>query len=158
MIANADQVNGVMQAWVGCSDRWHTADLSLNEVGSAPKLLREAYSTILENFAVMAYPSQMGQLRLLTTPSLRNVTLRVRNRSRQWNDLVNDLNSVITSLPRHWDQFIRLSFEDVGLSLENMLTLLRRCPQLTSFQPLLNGHFVIPSTFAAVHLSLSQNN
>ncbi|KAJ7131065.1 hypothetical protein C8R44DRAFT_774345 [Mycena epipterygia] len=126
------QIDRLMRALSGSADRWRAADLSFREDEGLLMLFGETFSAVLESVTVTAHPSQIVQLHLLKTQSLRSVTLRTQSH----------IGSFVPSLPLHWNLLSHLSFEGVGLSLENVLTVVQMSSQLISLQFTMNGMIV----------------
>jgi hypothetical protein len=82
---------------------------------------------MLEAVTVEADPQKMNQLNLLGTPSLRAVTLRGRTDS-------GNLDSILSSLPLHWDHLTYLSIECDGMFIDTVPTVLGKCSRLVCFR------------------------
>ncbi|KAF7355934.1 hypothetical protein MVEN_00922600 [Mycena venus] len=127
---NPDYVDSVMEALVQSSARWRTAELSFNaEEGLF--MLSAANSPRLEVITLGVEPSEMVSLDLLGAENLRSVTLNARHSS---------LNPFISYLPLNWDRLTHLSFGSPGLSVENVISVVRNCSRLTTFRIAVRRH------------------
>jgi hypothetical protein len=131
---DSEGVDTIIQALSGCADRWHSINLSF-QANEGLLRLRDVYPPALLSVKITAMASQIQQLKLLTTPSLRDVTLRVLH-----------FDQFIPQMPLCWEHLTHLTFEQSsssfdanGLSPNVALEILRRCPRLISFSTDINN-------------------
>ncbi|KAJ6585904.1 hypothetical protein B0H19DRAFT_428513 [Mycena capillaripes] len=129
----AEEVDAVMGALVRCADRLHALDLVFN---SFEGLLRlgDVYAPALRSIKTKCDPEELSKMKLLTTPSLRSVTIRL------WREF----DKFVPRLPLRWEYLTSLSFESTvyfmqGLSPPGALVVLKHCPRLVHFETDINN-------------------
>ncbi|KAJ7513056.1 hypothetical protein B0H11DRAFT_1843504 [Mycena galericulata] len=125
----ADEVDGVLQALDECADRWHSIDLSFNMTEGLPRFA-DVYAPRLVALKLKGPPAEMQSMKLLTTPSLRTVALRIMRDFDRW----------VPRMPLHWEYLTSLTLGNGGVyqlegpSPSALLAVLQRCPRLVRFE------------------------
>ncbi|KAJ7486724.1 hypothetical protein FB451DRAFT_1126977 [Mycena latifolia] len=141
-----DRRDAVIEDLARSSDRWHRIELRF---GADKSLLRlpHVYTPKLVAAKITCNGAELLQTRLLTTPSLREVTLRIPK----------DFDYYIPQMPIRWDHLTHLTFDssrmyhNVGLSPSTAINIVQRCPRLIFFKSEFAG---VPDSPAAPHVSL----
>ncbi|KAJ6492464.1 hypothetical protein C8R47DRAFT_1120802 [Mycena vitilis] len=113
----------------GCADRWRSVELSF-EMTEGLSHLANVYAPALEAVKIRGPEAEVLGLKMLTTPSLREVTLKI----------LQDFDRLISQLPLTWNNLTHLTFQTmgrykfVGLSPNVALEILQRCPRIISFK------------------------
>ncbi|KAJ7486721.1 hypothetical protein FB451DRAFT_1168128 [Mycena latifolia] len=127
---------------------WRNLEIELR-LGADEGLLRllHVYAPKLVAAKITCNGAELLQTSLLTTPSLREVTLRVTR----------DFDQYIPQMPLVWDHLTHLTFDssgmyhNVGLSPSTAINIVQRCPRLIFFKSEFTG---VPDSLAAPHVSL----
>ncbi|KAJ7086330.1 hypothetical protein B0H15DRAFT_740640, partial [Mycena belliarum] len=113
----------------GCAHRWQSIDLA-SEWDEGIMRLKDMYSPILVTAKIRGVLSEIVELKLLTSPSLRRVHLQITGY----------LDKGVADLPLRWGCLTHLilhafvdRYPQSGLSPTMMLDILARCPRLISF-------------------------
>ncbi|KAJ7765096.1 hypothetical protein DFH07DRAFT_939030 [Mycena maculata] len=133
-------VSAIIKALALPSDRWCNIEVShLSE--EAALQFADFPTPMLESVEITAEVSALRQINLFRAPSLRAVSLHAWLGTERLDDFLLDL-------PFFWDRLTHISFDctghdnpSQGLSLHNVLTLLRRCSRLIflGFRPNAEG-------------------
>lgn len=134
--SEGDEVDVLLDALVRCADRWSTLDLSFDSYEGLLRL-SDVCAPALHTIKTKCDPVELAQLKLLTTPSLRVVTICL------WQDF----DRYVHALPLRWEHLTSISFDSMGLhqmqglSLHVALDVLKRCPRLEHFETDVNNDF-----------------
>ncbi|KAJ7171293.1 hypothetical protein C8R46DRAFT_183872 [Mycena filopes] len=130
-----EEVDLVVAALAGCADRWRRIDLVIGFIDSIPQLAAIYPPNLVTlDMQCRAVDATIAQMKMLTPPSLRSVTLRIRRDFDQW-----------VPIPLPWENLTSITFETAvnreapvvqsqGLSPPAILDLLRQCPRVVHFQ------------------------
>ncbi|KAJ7606757.1 hypothetical protein DFH06DRAFT_1149841 [Mycena polygramma] len=122
-------VDEALQMLSGCADRWRSVELSF-EMTEGLSHLANVYAPALRAVKLCGPEAEVLGLKMLTTPSLREVTL----------EIFRDFDGLIFQLPLTWNNLTHLTFQTmgrcnfVGLSPNVALEILQRCPRIVSFK------------------------
>jgi hypothetical protein len=124
-------VDTIMETLAGCADRWHSLDISFHCTEGMFRLTQVCIPNLVA-LKIDAAALEIEQMKLLTTRSLRSVTLHI----------MGGFDRCIPDMPLQWDQLTSLTFDCKGLilrpaqgmSLPVALQLLTRCPRLVHFE------------------------
>ncbi|KAJ7669664.1 hypothetical protein B0H17DRAFT_989717, partial [Mycena rosella] len=128
-------VDAVVDELVRSSDRWDRVELSFD---SEEGLLRlaQVYAPKLVAVKIRCDVSEILRMKLLTTPSLREVSLLIARA----------FDRFIPQLPLRWDYLTHISFDSTGmyhmegLSPNVAIHVLNRCPRLVRFKSDVNNN------------------
>ncbi|KAJ6485384.1 hypothetical protein C8R47DRAFT_1130018 [Mycena vitilis] len=129
-----EEVDSMVEVLSGCADRWRSIELCF-ETTEGISRLADVYPPSLTTAKIYGAGPGIRDLKLLTTPNLREVVLRMGR----------DFDELIPLLPMHWSNLTHLlfrsmdCFDDTGLSPNVMLEILQRCPRIVSFESDINN-------------------
>jgi hypothetical protein len=150
---DADRVGQVMNQLIRSSDRWTRVELSFY-IGQGLLRLSAVEAPHLVAIKTKAEPSELQQMKLLSTPSLREVTLC----------LAREFDTYVPPMPFRWDQLTHISLENStadhweGLSPHIAIQILQRCPRLIHCTLPIRSDLVsrFPDIAPETHVSLPQ--
>ncbi|KAJ7618104.1 hypothetical protein DFH06DRAFT_1144938 [Mycena polygramma] len=129
-----EEVESMVEVLSGCADRWRSIELCF-ETTEGISRLADVYPPSLMTAKIYGAGPDIRDLKLLTTPNLREVVLRIGR----------DFDDLIPLLPLHWSNLTHLLFhsmgcyDDQGLSPNVVLEVLHRCPRIVSFESDINN-------------------
>ncbi|KAJ7609552.1 hypothetical protein DFH06DRAFT_1485755 [Mycena polygramma] len=146
-----ENVDAMFQVLSGCVDRWRSVDLCFETTQGITRLA-DVYPPSLVTAKIYGAGPEIRDLKMLTTPSLREVTLRIGM----------DFDQLIPQLPLRWNNLTHLLFQsmdgydDQGLSPTVALEVLQRCPRIVSFESDINSQREFPESHTPIILSAMQ--
>ncbi|KAJ7473920.1 hypothetical protein B0H11DRAFT_1811057 [Mycena galericulata] len=129
-----DELNMVFDALAESSHRWRNLDLSFR-INEGMDRLADLDAPKLMTLKIKAAASDIEKMKLLTTRSLRSVSLCIMRDFDEW----------VPRMPLHWGNLTSLTldsqgvFPGEGMSPLVALGILKRCPRLTHFKGDLTG-------------------
>ncbi|KAJ7141717.1 hypothetical protein C8R43DRAFT_1017064 [Mycena crocata] len=126
---DADTVETAMGALIRSSARWHTLDLAFLS-GEGLLHLGDVYAPRLVAVTMKCEPTEVRQMKLLSTPSLRSVDLKI------WQNF----DRFVPEMPLRWESLASLTIDSMGAYLHQGLTppmavqILQHCRRLVHFE------------------------